>query len=112
VTEQPDFVNAVALLETSLEPAALLAALKAIEAELGRRPTFRWGPRAIDLDILTYGNERIEQPGLVIPHERLAERAFVLVPLAEIDPRFAAARDALPPEALAEVEPLSEPKRV
>ncbi len=59
VTAQPDFINAVALLETDLEPSSLLRALKGIEAELGRVATFRWGPRAIDLDILTYGDRTI-----------------------------------------------------
>ncbi|HEY4441376.1 MAG TPA: 2-amino-4-hydroxy-6-hydroxymethyldihydropteridine diphosphokinase [Candidatus Elarobacter sp.] len=97
VRNQPPFVNAAALLDTALAPHELLAALKTIEHEAGRIPTYRWGPRVLDLDILTFGEERIDEPDLTIPHPRLAERAFVLVPLAQIDPRFAAARDALPP---------------
>ena len=97
VVDQPPFVNAAALLDTDLAPRALLAALKAIERDAGRVPTYRWGPRVLDLDILTYGEERCEGPELTLPHPRLHERAFALVPLAEIDPRFAAARDALPP---------------
>ena len=94
-TDQPDFVNAVALLETDLDPRALLAALKAMETRLGRVPGERWGPRAIDLDILTYDDELVENADLTIPHARMAERAFVLVPLAEIDERYAPLRDAL-----------------
>jgi 2-amino-4-hydroxy-6-hydroxymethyldihydropteridine diphosphokinase len=101
---QPDFVNAAVLLETELAPRPLLAALKTIERDLGRTPSYRWGPRAIDLDILTFGGCRVSEPELTIPHPRLLDRAFVLVPLAEIDGTFAAARDALGKEALAEVE--------
>jgi 2-amino-4-hydroxy-6-hydroxymethyldihydropteridine diphosphokinase len=103
VVDQPDFLNAAALLETDLAPRALLGALKAIESELGRLPTYRWGPRAIDLDILAYGDVRIDEPDLIVPHERLFERAFALAPLAEIDPSFAEALEALPPDARAEV---------
>lgn len=97
-TDQPDFVNAVALLETGLNPRSLLIALKSIEQRLGRVPTERWGPRAIDLDILTFDDLHIEEEGLTIPHASMNERAFVLVPLAEIDASFAVLRDALPVE--------------
>ena len=97
VTAQPPFVNAAALVDTVLDPHALLAMLKRIEAEAGRVATFRWGPRVLDLDILAYGDARLAGDGLTIPHPRLNERAFALVPLAEIDPRYAALRDALPP---------------
>jgi 2-amino-4-hydroxy-6-hydroxymethyldihydropteridine diphosphokinase len=97
VTAQPDFVNAAVVLETELEPHALLRALKGLERELGRVASYRWGPRAIDLDILAYDDLRLAEPDLVIPHARLAERAFALVPLAEIAPAFAELRDALPP---------------
>jgi 2-amino-4-hydroxy-6-hydroxymethyldihydropteridine diphosphokinase len=107
VTDQPPFVNAVALLETTLSPRALLEALKALEREEGRVPTYRWGPRVLDLDILTYGDERVDEPDLVVPHARLYERAFALVPLAEIDPRWSAARDALPPGERAAVVELA-----
>jgi len=95
-TDQPDFVNAVALIETGLNPRSLLIALKAIELDLGRVPSEHWGPRAIDLDILTFDDLRVEEEGLTIPHASMNERAFVLVPLAEIDPSFAPLRDALP----------------
>ena len=88
VTDQPDFVNAAALLETELAPRDLLAALKTLESELGRVSTFRWGPRAIDLDILAYDDLVLREVDLVIPHERLHERAFALAPLAEIDASF------------------------
>jgi 2-amino-4-hydroxy-6-hydroxymethyldihydropteridine diphosphokinase len=104
VTEQPPFVNAALTLETALEPVPLLAALKRLETELGRVAGVRWGPRAIDLDILTYGDRTVDEPDLTIPHARLGERAFALVPLAEIDPAFAALRDALPAADLAAVE--------
>lgn len=99
-TDQPDFTNAVALIETDLTPRALLDAIKALEDRLGRVPTERWGPRAIDLDILTYDDLAIEGGGLTIPHAGMPERAFVLVPLAEIDEAFATARDALNREQL------------
>jgi 2-amino-4-hydroxy-6-hydroxymethyldihydropteridine diphosphokinase len=104
LADQPPFVNAALALETALEPRELLAALKDLERELGRTPTFRWGPRAIDLDILAYDGVRLEEPELTIPHARLAERAFALVPLAEIAPAFAGLRDALPPSDLAAIE--------
>lgn len=85
-TDQGPFLNACALVETALAPRALLARCLAIERDLGRArdKARRWGPRAIDLDILYHGAARIAQDGLVIPHPRLFERAFVLVPLAEI----------------------------
>lgn len=85
-TDQPDFLNAVALLRTSLPPRDLLDALLHVENRMGRVRTLRWGPRVIDLDLLLYGDAQVETPGLTIPHPRLRERAFVLVPLAEIAP--------------------------
>jgi len=96
-TAQDPFVNAAVLLETKLEPRALLGALKDIEMRAGRTATYRWGPRVLDLDILTYDERQVAEPDLQIPHPHLHARAFALVPLAEIDPRFAGARDALPP---------------
>jgi 2-amino-4-hydroxy-6-hydroxymethyldihydropteridine diphosphokinase len=88
--EQPRFVNAVVALETALEPRELLNALLAIEQEFGRDRAagFANGPRTLDLDILTFGDMKISEPGLEIPHPRLAERAFVLVPLSEVAPRM------------------------
>ena len=108
VTAQPPFVNAAALVDTALAPRALLAALQRIEADAGRVPTYRWGPRVLDLDILAYDGVQVADADLTIPHARLHERAFALVPLAEIDPRFAALRDALPPgerAGVVELEP-------
>ncbi len=104
--DQPEFVNAVVLLETLRSPHELLMALKKAESELGRRGSERWGPRTIDFDILTYADVTIDEPDLKIPHPFLLERAFVLVPLAEIEPSYADARDALGPEQLATVKVL------
>lgn len=84
--EQPAFVNAVCYGETGLSPGELLALAKRIEADMGRRLTFTNGPRTIDIDILAYDNEVLNTVELTIPHPRLAERAFVLGPLAEIAP--------------------------
>ena len=92
VAEQPRFLNAVAEIRTRLEPPALLQALKRLENELGRIPTYRWGPRAIDFDIILYGSRVLDLPGLKIPHPRYQEREFVLQPLAEIAPELAAKR--------------------
>jgi len=85
-TDQPAFLNQVIRAETDLPPLELLAALKQLETQLGRVPGFRNGPRAIDIDILFYGDQVVEMAGLSIPHPRLAERAFVLVPLADLAP--------------------------
>jgi 2-amino-4-hydroxy-6-hydroxymethyldihydropteridine diphosphokinase len=85
--DQPRFLNAVAELDTPLAARALLDLLLAVERRLGRdRSGPRWGPRTIDLDLLLFGEEQIEEPGLVVPHPRLRERRFVLEPLAELDP--------------------------
>ena len=85
--DQPKFLNAVAEVETDLGPRQLLDRLLEIERQLGRvREGPRYGPRTIDLDLLLYGDEVVEEPGLSVPHPRLAERLFVLEPLAELDP--------------------------
>lgn len=84
--EQPAFLNQVLETETSLSPVDLLAALKRLEARLGRQATFLYGPRLIDLDILLYDQLVLNQSDLVIPHPQLAQRAFILVPLAELVP--------------------------
>jgi len=84
--DQPRFLNAVAEVETDLPPRELLDRLHEIERELGRtREGPRYGPRTIDLDLLVYGDEVVDEPGLRVPHPRLAERAFVLEPLYELD---------------------------
>jgi len=81
---QPSFLNAACRFETGLEPRPLLRYLQGLEHELGRRGGERWGPRPIDLDVLLYGDRVIDEGDLTVPHPRLAERPFVLVPLAEI----------------------------
>jgi 2-amino-4-hydroxy-6-hydroxymethyldihydropteridine diphosphokinase len=88
VIDQPKFVNAVVELSTQLTPRDLLDALLAIERELGRDRSReqRWGPRTLDLDLLLYGGEMIDEPGLTVPHPRLADRRFVLEPLHELVP--------------------------
>ena len=85
-TSQPPFLNMVCALETCLSPQELLELAHGVESELGRVPTFRYGPRTIDVDILLYGNEVVNTPSLQIPHPGISQRAFVLVPLAEIAP--------------------------
>jgi 2-amino-4-hydroxy-6-hydroxymethyldihydropteridine diphosphokinase len=82
--DQPPFLNAVVAADTEVSPVALLDALKRIEWALGRRPERRWGPRPADLDILFYGDEHFETERLTVPHMRIAERSFVLAPLAEV----------------------------
>ncbi len=89
VTDQPAFLNMALEAETDLPPADLLRALKAVEAALGRAPGgVRFGPRPIDIDILFYGDLVLAEPDLEIPHPRMAERAFVLAPLADIAPHL------------------------
>jgi 2-amino-4-hydroxy-6-hydroxymethyldihydropteridine diphosphokinase len=83
---QPRYTNAVAALDTSLPPLALLDALQAIENQQGRERLERWGPRTLDLDILLFGNRLIDEPRLTVPHYQMQERAFVLYPLAELAP--------------------------
>ncbi|HEY6844934.1 MAG TPA: 2-amino-4-hydroxy-6-hydroxymethyldihydropteridine diphosphokinase [Terracidiphilus sp.] len=94
---QPRFLNAVVALETELSPRALLEALLSIEGEFGRDRTsgIANGPRTLDLDLLIYGIQPISEPGLEVPHPRLAERAFVLVPLTEIAPLATDTRSGL-----------------
>ena len=87
--EQPSFVNAVAQLETALAAERLLAELQVIEVAHGRRRSFANAPRTLDLDLLLFGNAVVDAPGLKIPHPRMHERAFVLVPLLEIAPDVA-----------------------
>jgi len=84
--EQEDFINAVAAVETDRLPADLLQVCNDIEDRLGRKRGLRWGPRTADIDILLYGGQVVSLPGLVIPHAHMAERKFVLVPLAELAP--------------------------
>jgi len=84
--EQDWFVNTVVEIETTLSPAELLAVLLSIEERMGRVRGIRWGPRLIDLDLLLYGDAKINAPDLVVPHPRMTRRAFVIIPLAELSP--------------------------
>jgi 2-amino-4-hydroxy-6-hydroxymethyldihydropteridine diphosphokinase len=101
VTDQPAFINACILIATGLSPQALLERAQRVERELGRDRSRerRWGPRPIDIDLLAYDDVAVDEPGLNLPHPRLFERAFVLVPLVEIAPDWVIAgvtvRDAL-----------------
>ena len=93
----PHFINAVVALDTALEPAALLAELQRLERAAGRERSYRHAPRTLDLDLLRHGDASIDSPSLTLPHPRMAERAFVLLPLAEVAPQLVA------PEQLARV---------
>lgn len=88
--DQPEFTNSVVALETALEPLELLRQMQAIETRLGRRrdPARRWGPRAIDLDLLLYGDQVIHLPELTVPHPRMSARGFVLAPLSDLAPKI------------------------
>jgi 2-amino-4-hydroxy-6-hydroxymethyldihydropteridine diphosphokinase len=111
--DQPDFINAVALLDTSLAPRALLDLLLTVEAEFGRHRVEgeRWGPRTLDLDLLLYGDAVIDEPGLRVPHPHLHERAFALVPLLDVLPAaripgYGAAQDAVSALEMSNIHPL------
>ncbi|MDM0112988.1 2-amino-4-hydroxy-6-hydroxymethyldihydropteridine diphosphokinase [Variovorax sp. J22R133] len=93
----PDFINAVVAIETGLAPLDLLALLQALELRAGRERSYKNAPRTLDLDLLIHGNEVMDTPTLTLPHPRMHQRAFVLVPLAEIAPHL------VPPEQLAGV---------
>jgi 2-amino-4-hydroxy-6-hydroxymethyldihydropteridine diphosphokinase len=105
-TDQPDFVNAAVELQTRMPARVLLDALLAIEQRFGRvrDPQDRWGPRSVDLDLLLYGDQRLDEPGLTVPHPRLHERAFVLVPLAQIAPMLEVPGQGAVGELLAAVD--------
>lgn len=92
VQNQPDFYNSACILNTNILPLDLLKALKDIEAKLGRKRRFRWGPREIDLDIIFYGDTVINKEGIIIPHAGFKQRRFVLLPLTKMDADF------IPPE--------------
>jgi 2-amino-4-hydroxy-6-hydroxymethyldihydropteridine diphosphokinase len=94
---QPDYLNAVVVIETALSPRELLGVAKALEAEAGREPPAperRWGPHPLDIDVLMVGNERVEEPDLVVPHPRIHQRTFVLAPLADVAPDLVVAPTA------------------
>lgn len=116
--EQPEYLNAVVEVETDLAPHDLLEACLSVETWMGRVRAEPWGPRTIDVDVLTYGDETVDEPDLVIPHPRMHERGFVLVPLAELtaDPRLPGelrlASLRLGPSVLLGVRPFAPPLRV
>lgn len=93
--DQPSFLNACAAIDTELGPSELLGACLALERAMGRERLQRWGPRTIDIDVLDWGGRAIEAEGLTLPHPRIAERAFVLVPLSELAPTLAVKGRAL-----------------
>ncbi len=102
LVDQPRFLNAAAEVETPLSARAFLERLLAVERRLGRlRTGKRWGPRTIDLDLLLFGRETIDEPGLVVPHPFLLERAFALAPLCELDPSLEIPGNGTVREALA-----------
>jgi 2-amino-4-hydroxy-6-hydroxymethyldihydropteridine diphosphokinase len=115
VADQPCFINLCIAVDTRLAPRALLEHALAVERAFGRDRTVerRWGPRRLDIDILTYESPPIDEPGLTLPHPRLLERAFVLVPLMEIRPHLVVAgvpiKDALAKLDTTGIEPLKEP---
>jgi 2-amino-4-hydroxy-6-hydroxymethyldihydropteridine diphosphokinase len=94
--EQPDYLNAVVAVDTASTPRALLELAHAIESAADRVRTVRWGPRTLDVDVLLVGEERVDDADLVVPHPRMEERAFVLVPLADLDPDW---RSRIPADA-------------
>jgi 2-amino-4-hydroxy-6-hydroxymethyldihydropteridine diphosphokinase len=104
--DQPEFLNGAVAVETSLTARELLGALLRVERELGReRDGTRWGPRTIDLDLLVYGDEIIDEPDLRVPHPRLHERRFALEPLAELEPELEIPGRATASELLASLAP-------
>jgi 2-amino-4-hydroxy-6-hydroxymethyldihydropteridine diphosphokinase len=113
---QPDYLNAVARLVTGLAPLDLLRGLQAIEQASGRQRGERWGPRTLDLDVLVYGSVQIDSAELQVPHPRMTERPFVLLPLYEVAPSdlsvpgFGLLRDLVARNRTAGVEPLTGPR--
>lgn len=112
---QPAYLNAVIEVETSRSPRELLGACRAVEDALGRVRTERWGPRTIDVDVLTFDEQTVDEPDLQIPHPRMHERGFVLVPLGELDddPMLPGGRTLsnlrIPPDAVLGVRPFAPP---
>jgi len=106
---QPDYLNTAAVGRTALQPEAVLAIAKALEIAAGRRPGPRFGPRPLDVDLLLYGNLRSAAPELTLPHPRLAERRFVLAPLAEIAPDLQIAALGASPSELLRLLPAAAP---
>lgn len=112
----PNYINAVAELRTELEPEALLAQLQALEQDFGRQRPYHHAPRTLDLDLLFFGERRLQSPGLTLPHPRLQARAFVLAPLAELAPDWICSDGRTAQQALAAlsgqfVERIASPNR-
>ena len=102
---QRSFINLVAKVSTELDPRGLLEVCQSLEQRMGREPSdIRWGPRVVDMDILLYGTDKISEPDLEIPHARLKERRFALIPLLEIDPDLTDPWETRLDDALAEAE--------
>ena len=104
VVDQPRFLNGAARLETELSARQLLHTLLAVERALGRERRERWGPRTIDLDLLLYGDDTVDEPGLTVPHPRLHERRFALEPLLDLDPELHVPRRGRVTDLLAELD--------
>ena len=104
VVDQPPFLNGAAAIETEASARELLDALLAVERGLGRERRERWGPRPIDLDLLLFGDERLDEPGLTVPHPRLHERRFALEPLLDLDPELAVPGRGRVDDLLAELD--------
>jgi 2-amino-4-hydroxy-6-hydroxymethyldihydropteridine diphosphokinase len=109
IQDQPSFVNAAARVRTLLGPQELLDLVKRIEPELGRQPGVRFGPRVIDCDLLLWSGGMFESPTLTIPHPRLGERRFALVPLLEIDPDLSLPNGSTLAELEAAIDPVAQP---
>ncbi|MCW4153597.1 2-amino-4-hydroxy-6-hydroxymethyldihydropteridine diphosphokinase [Halomonas sp. 18H] len=110
--DQPDFINAVARLETRLSPLALLDQLQALEQRHGRVRERRWGPRTLDLDLLLFNNRQLSWPRLTLPHAQMTRRAFVLVPLVEVAPKLSLPDGQALSESLAKLPDAASPRRM
>lgn len=113
VSRQPDFYNAAVEIKTTLSPLSLLKAVKSIEYEMGREPNSHFRPRPIDIDILLYGDQEVDTLELLIPHSRLTSRAFVLIPLLELNPDLTHPTSFKPlKKCLDEIEPSQKVERI
>lgn len=106
ITDQPDFCNAAVLIDVDMDARGLLSHLQAIEKKLGRERNVKWGPRLIDLDILTFGDMQISEDGLTVPHPHMLERVFVLVPLSDVLPGYRRELERFSDDEIREVVPV------
>lgn len=109
MTDQPPFLNAVLEVETDLSPSELLEVAHSVERTLGRQRSVRWGPRTLDIDILLYDNRKIDLPDLQVPHPRMHQRRFVLLPLLELQPDAVIPGAGPAAECLRQIDPQSQP---